>query len=154
MRPDRIRQACWINTDADGAYLLHAYVDEPIPASLQPFARDPIVVENFSVPSGRLYFTGAEYGFRENDAFLRKHPHMGGSCSIPPGLIGSSVFRMEYPEGLQERLLKAGLCPAAASSLKTNLHERLKKCPFVRPAPNHFPIGADQKVCRASLDAV
>src|SRR5438046_665522 len=72
-------RACWFDTGADGAYLLHAYVDEPVPPSLEPYTRDPITREAFAAPTGRLYFTGAEYGFREDDRLLRRYPHMGGS---------------------------------------------------------------------------
>src|SRR5713226_2505055 len=57
-------KAYWINTGADGNYLLHVFVDEPLQMSLQPYAKNPICVDNFSVPTGRLFFTGGEYAFR------------------------------------------------------------------------------------------
>jgi hypothetical protein len=94
---------------ADGSYLLHAYVDEPVPSPLAPYAHDPIVVERFQVPSGRLYFTGQEYAFQDDDAFLRKYPHMSGCFDVQPGAYRLTLFRMEYPDGLQEQDLREQL---------------------------------------------
>src|SRR4051794_15851905 len=45
---------------ADGKSTLHAYVDEPLPEGIAPHVRDPVTLENFQAPSGRLYFAGAE----------------------------------------------------------------------------------------------
>jgi hypothetical protein len=106
-------RAYWINTGADGAYLLHAYVEEPVPASLQPYIRDPLTAETFVVPTGRLYFTGAEYGFRDDDRFLRKHPHMGGVFTVRPGVYRLTLWRTEYPEGLPEQRLREQVSPWA-----------------------------------------
>ena len=78
-RLTRSGQAFWINTEGDGSYLLHAYVDEPIPAELWACVHNPEAVTDFQVPSGQLFLTGAEYAFREDRGFLDKHPHMGGS---------------------------------------------------------------------------
>jgi len=104
-------RAYWINTGADGAYLLHAYVDEPVPIALQPYLRDPLTAEAFAVPTGRLYFTGAEYGFREDDRFLQKHPHMGGAFTARPGVYRLKLWRTEYPDGLPEQLLRQQVSP-------------------------------------------
>ena len=91
--------ACWINTDADGAYLLHAYVDEPVPPELLAQADRLEATDAFPVPSGRLYLTGSEYAFREDDVFLRKHPYMGGSATLRPGAYRLALFRTDFPEG-------------------------------------------------------
>jgi len=103
----------WINTGADGAYLLHAYVEEAMPESLRQYARDPITVEHFSIPSGQLYFTGAECGFQRDDSFLREHPHMGGAFPLPPGDYRLTLFRTEYPDGFHEELLRGRVTPLA-----------------------------------------
>lgn len=103
----------WINTGADGSYSLNAYVDEPIPDYLKPHAHDPITVEAFHVPSGRLYFVGSEYAGSGIDAALTRYPHMGGSFNIRPGVYRLTMSRGEYPDGLQEDLLRQGVTPGA-----------------------------------------
>src|SRR5262245_61494341 len=75
----------WLDTHADGEYLLGVYIGESLPSALQPFAKSLKLFDQFHVPSGRLFFTGMEYAFRTNDNALRKHPHMGEAADIPPG---------------------------------------------------------------------
>jgi hypothetical protein len=104
-------RACWIDSGGDGRFLLHAYVDEPIPASLSPFLGDAEVLEDFRVPSGRLYLTGAEYAFRDDDHLLRKYPHMGGSVTIPAGVYRLLIHRASYPKGNLEARFRAEASP-------------------------------------------
>ena len=78
-------RALLFETGADGIYRLHLYVDEPVPADVRAACQNPITVERFQIPSGRLYFTGAEYGFRRDDAFLRAYPQMGASAEVGAG---------------------------------------------------------------------
>ena len=102
-RLDEQGKVCWISTEGDGRFLLHAYVDEPVPEVLRPHLRDPVVVEGFPVPTGRLFLAGSEYAFRDDDYFLRQHPHMGGFCTIRPGMYRLTLYRGEYPSGSLER---------------------------------------------------
>src|SRR6266436_3411687 len=67
-----------VETGSDGGYLIHAFVDEPVPEYLRAFVREPRVHRHFDAPSGRIYFAGLEYAFRADDSRLKKHPHMGG----------------------------------------------------------------------------
>jgi hypothetical protein len=116
----------WIDTGGDGGYLLHAYVDEPVPSSLQPYLYDPITVEALPSPTGRLYFTGVEYVFRDDDRQLRKHPHMGGFFAVPPGVCRLTLWRTEYPEGFHEGFrdrLREQVSPWAF-----RLHQRIMGC--------------------------
>lgn len=107
----RTGKAYWIHTGRDGRFLLHVYVDEPVPLSLLQYSHDPIAVEHFPVPTGKLYFTGAECSARDEATFLRKHSHMGGCCTVPAGVYLLTLFRMAYPGGLQEQLLKEQVSP-------------------------------------------
>jgi hypothetical protein len=100
-------RACWVTTDSDGAFLLHAYVDEPVPELLRSYVVEPQVIEEFHVPSGQLVFAGSEYAFREDDNFLRKDPHIGASFLVRPGTYRLTVFRTEYPEDLVEDQFRA-----------------------------------------------
>ena len=105
----------WINTGADGSYTLHAYVDEPIPPSLEPHVKDPVTVDAFHVPSGRLYFVGSEFSGFGVDAALERYPHMGGSFTIRPGIYRLTLAEMDYPEGLEEDLLRQAVTPGSFS---------------------------------------
>src|SRR5262245_7710284 len=106
-------RAYWIDTHADGAYVLHTYVDEPVPESLAAHMRNPVVVESFQVPSGRLYFTGSEYAGAAVDAHLSRYPHMGGYLEARPGVYRLTVYETEYPEDLDEDLLRQEVAPGA-----------------------------------------
>ncbi len=103
---DRAGQACWIATDGDGGYSLHAYVGEPVPRQLERCALELETIEEFQVPTGRLVFAGSEYAFREDDSFLRSHRHMGASVAIPPGIYRLRVFRTQYPKRFVEQLFR------------------------------------------------
>ncbi len=61
-----------LNTGADGAYLLHAFVDEAIPESLRPYLFDPLTRPNFPVPSGRAAVAGERAGL----AAIRRSVHV------------------------------------------------------------------------------
>jgi hypothetical protein len=102
-RLDEQGKVCWIATEGDGRFLLHAYVDEPVPEALRPCLTEPVVVEGFPIPTGRLFLAGSEYAFRDDDHFLRQHPHMGGFCTIRPGTYRLTLYRGEYPSGSLER---------------------------------------------------
>lgn len=113
---DELHQAGTVfstDTGGDGRYLLHAYVDEPVSPHLEPFLRDPVVVESFPVPGGQLYFSGAEYGFREDASFLQRYPHMGGCFELPPGTYRLTLWRTEYPDNLAEQRLRQEVSPLA-----------------------------------------
>lgn len=98
-------RACWIEMDSDGGYLLHAYVNESVPGTLQPYLKEPVTVENFVAPTGNIYFTGTEYAFGEDGGKLNKYPSMGGMFCVSPGRYRLTIWRTEYPDGLQEELL-------------------------------------------------
>jgi hypothetical protein len=95
-----------MNTGADGAYLLHLFEDEEVPDSMKPYVIDPVELPSFPVPTGQLYFTGAEYIFRNDDGELKKHPHMGTSTEVRAGLWKVTLFRTEYPDEMVEELVK------------------------------------------------
>jgi len=98
-----------VNTGSDGAYLLHAYEAEEVPGYLRAFLKEPIVLEKFQVPSGKLYFTGTEYTFAKDDSYLKRHPHMGGSLSLKPGVWHLTLYRTDYPDDFHDNLFKEKL---------------------------------------------
>lgn len=104
-----------IDTHADGSYTLHAYVDEPLPDGIAPHVRDPAVVEAFQVPSGRVYFAGAEYASPDMEASLSRYK-MGEPFDVRPGVYRLTVYETEFPEGIDEDMLRA-VAPAGAYQL-------------------------------------
>lgn len=106
------------NTGSDGGFLLHVYLDEPVPDALAKYVREPITVEKFLVPSGRLYFAGSEYIFRRDDSPLRKHPSLGTRLDIRPGTYKLTFSWMDYPHDSVEEKMKAAVGRRAAA-----LHE-------------------------------
>jgi hypothetical protein len=96
-----------VNTGADGAYLLHAFIDEPVTESLEPYAVDPLTFSVLAVPSGSLYFVGGEFGSRDVERHLARYPHMGGSLAVRPGKYKLTLWRTQYPDDHQESLFKA-----------------------------------------------
>ena len=61
---------------------------------------------DFPVPTGRLVFAGSECAFRDDDSFLRNHPHMGSSVRVTPGVYRLLVFQTQYPKRLVEQLFR------------------------------------------------
>ena len=86
-----------VNTGADGAFLLHAFVDEAVPVELRSYLVEPLTIDEFLIRSGHVYFSGAEYVFRSEASGLRRFPHMGGFFSIPPGNYRVTMYGTEYP---------------------------------------------------------
>ena len=101
----------WLETAGDGGYSLGVCVCGRLPSETEGFARPLGNATRFAVPSGRLYFTGIEYAFRLDDAYLRKHPHMGTFQEIPPGTYRLALYEMDYPEGFHEDLLRKRISP-------------------------------------------
>jgi hypothetical protein len=103
----------YFETGGDGSYLLHAYVDEPVPDDLRPYLGERLPGDGLACVSGRVYFAGSEYAFRDNDSFLRRYPHMGEAFPLAPGAYRLAVYEMDYPAGLAEERLRAAVPPAA-----------------------------------------
>ena len=102
-RLTRVGHAFWINTDGDGAYLLHAYVDEPDPeSSLGITCTTRRECWTFMSPRASSSSRVRNMRFANTPAFLEQHPHMGGSMAIHPGTYHLTVYRTAYPEGLLE----------------------------------------------------
>jgi hypothetical protein len=63
----------WIDPHSHGSYRLGIFTELAMPERLAPCLEQGEVIEQFRIPSGRLHFTGIEYVFQHDDAFLRKH---------------------------------------------------------------------------------
>jgi hypothetical protein len=94
--------ALWrTDTGADGAYLVHLYVNEGPQVEIERHLKDPIVIEPFHVPSGRLMVAGEEVlvGARS----LNDYPHLGQEVQIAHGDYRLTAFRSEAADELLEK---------------------------------------------------
>jgi hypothetical protein len=110
---DRDSRIAWVNTGGDGAFLLHAYVDEPVPADLPVTLVDPRVYERFAVPSGRMFFVGGEYCIQPD----RAGPSMGGSFDIRPGVYRLTLYRATSSEAADSAHVRARVAPSQRAVL-------------------------------------
>ncbi|HKB03664.1 MAG TPA: hypothetical protein VKD90_15680 [Gemmataceae bacterium] len=108
-----------IDTHADGNYTLHAYVDAPLPEEIARYVHNPVTVEAFHVPSGRLYFAGAEYASPDMEASLSRYK-MGEPFDVRPGVYRLTVYEIEFPDGIDEEMLRAAV-PAGAYGLHQSM---------------------------------
>jgi hypothetical protein len=99
------------NLEGDGDASLGLWVDEPLPSDLLPHAQRLAHAEALHLPSGRLYFAGAEYVFHQDDALLKKHPRMGQSADVPAGVYGFELYELTPPESAP-RSIEDSLSPA------------------------------------------
>jgi hypothetical protein len=82
-------------TGADGAYLLHAYVDEPIPAELRRFcSREDTLTGEFRSVTGNVAFGGLESAFRN----FKPNHRIRTDATVTPGTYTYTAYRTEYPD--------------------------------------------------------
>jgi hypothetical protein len=102
--------ALWrTDTGADGAYLIHLYVNEDPPAAIGRHLKDPIVIDRFQVPSGRLLVAGEDVliGARS----LSEYPQMGQEVQIGAGQYTLTAFRSEAADQLLEQQFRERASP-------------------------------------------
>lgn len=86
-------------TGADGGYLLHVYVDEPIPVDLQRFCQAEDCLSGvFYTSRGSVAFGGVESAH----ANFKPNRSIRSDGTIDPGEYSYTAFRTEYPDELEE----------------------------------------------------
>ncbi|HYO78393.1 MAG TPA: hypothetical protein VE010_18180 [Thermoanaerobaculia bacterium] len=92
---------------ADGAYLIHLFVDEDPPEHVAAFLRDPRILEPFRVRSGSLLVAGEEFVVTPQP--LAKYPHMGREVRVPAGTYKLTAFRVDEAreEWIEEKFAAA-----------------------------------------------
>lgn len=112
-------QLVWIEYNADGGYVMHFYVDEPVPEEMRKYALEPLHTPRLHVPGGNLWACGAEYVMRNPMAGrLAQYPHMGGHYSVTPGDYTATTWPIEWPEEETERALALSLGPVESRARK------------------------------------
>jgi hypothetical protein len=88
------KRLAWIEPGVDGEYLLHAYVEEMPPESLQPHLTGMFVREAFEAPSGKLWFAGGEYVSRSTNP-VGDYAAMGSCFAVRPGIYRVTVWGIQ-----------------------------------------------------------
>ncbi len=90
-------------TGADGAYLLHAYVDEPVPDDLLKYCNvDDRKAARLNVPHGRIAFGGSESACGE----YRPNPRIRADAQVPPGHYDVVAYHTEFPDEVIENAVR------------------------------------------------
>jgi hypothetical protein len=119
----------WINTEGDGDYSLHAFLDESTPAQLIEFVAESRDANQFQVLSGQVCFAGAEYIFRDDNSALQRDPDMGSVFPVANGKYDVALRVMTYPEHFIEEHFKARTTPSQSIAYQT--FNRLVPCSIV-----------------------
>ena len=91
-------------TGRDGGYLLHAYVDEPVPTELLKYcSADDKRSSRLRLSSGNLAFGGVEsaYATFVSNSTLRSDARIGAAT------YDVTAYRTEYPQNLREQAIRA-----------------------------------------------
>lgn len=90
-------------TGGDGGYLLHLYVDEPIPAELQRYClADDKLTGAFRTEQGNVAFGGIESTF----VGFKPNRHIRADGAIPQGEYRYTAFHTEFPDELVSQTLR------------------------------------------------
>jgi hypothetical protein len=83
------------DTGADGDYLIHLFIEEEPPASIRGFFKEPIAIERFRVPSGRLLVAGEECFVGEISP--HEFPQWGREIEVAAGEYKFTAYLVEPP---------------------------------------------------------
>lgn len=96
-------------TGADGAYLLHLFVDEPAPESLRRYyVSEDSVAGELTLASGRIAFGGAESAFRG----FKPNRHIRSDASIAPGSYDYAAWHTDFPDDVVDQANRVERTPA------------------------------------------
>lgn len=85
-------------TGADGAYLIHVYVDEEPASAIRPHLHDAVIVARLRIPTGRLLVAGEEIFV--GALSMNEYPHMGQEVRVPAGDYQMTALRSEAADHL------------------------------------------------------
>jgi hypothetical protein len=102
----RNSQLIRMSTGADGGYLLHAYVDEPIPPDLMRYCSHADKLAGvFQTETGNVAFGGLESAF----GGFKSNPAIRSDGAIPPGRYTYAGYQIDFPDELVSADIYSGL---------------------------------------------
>lgn len=103
---ERQGQLVRMPTGADGGYLLHAYVDEPVPPDLLQFcSMEDKLTSVFRPVSGNVAFGGLESTYQE----FKANDAIRSDGIIMPGSYALAAYHTDFPDDLVDRTVNEGL---------------------------------------------
>jgi hypothetical protein len=90
-----------VATGGEGRFLLHVYVDEPMPVDLAERAVERSMLAAFPAPSGRVVVAGAEELSPDVATRLSRPPAPGPTIEIPPGMYAVTLYRTAFEDDLR-----------------------------------------------------
>ena len=107
-----------VATGGEGRFLLHVYVDEPMPVDLAAQAVERSMLAAFPAPSGRVVVAGAEELSPDVATRLSRPPAPGPTIEIPPGMYAVTIYRTAFGDDLRAARLAEHVPPAYAWVLR------------------------------------
>lgn len=109
-----------IQTDADGFYLVHLFVQEEVPQPLLEHCQDEIVVPRFKFSDGLLCVAGAEYAEHSLER-MGQFPAVGSQLQLPAGVYELKSWRMDWDAELIDDAMRQ-----AAGTREYQKYERVQ----------------------------
>jgi hypothetical protein len=92
-------------TGGDGGYLLHLFVNEDVPPSIQRYCLEHDKLEGkFSTASGRIAFGGVESVHHE----FKQNSNIRTDVTIGPGTYEYAAYRTDFPDELVTQASRVG----------------------------------------------
>jgi hypothetical protein len=107
-----------VATGGEGRFLLHVYVDEPMPVDLAEQAVERSMLAAFPVPSGQVVVAGAEELSPDVATRLSRPPAPGPVIEISPGMYAVTLYRTAFGDDLRTARLAEHVGPAYAWVLR------------------------------------
>jgi hypothetical protein len=105
------RAALRFPSGSDGGYLLHAYVDEPVPADLLKYCSvDDRKSAILDISAGNVGFGGIESLYSS----FAPNPNIRADAQVPAGSYDVTAYRTEYPDELVEDAVRGRIGPRGA----------------------------------------
>jgi len=101
-------------TGADGAYLLHVYLDEPVPDDVMRYCSAGDARHGrLSLPHGRLGFGGLESVFAD----FEPNEAIRSDGTLPAGEYQATAYKAAFPDALVTHAMRAAISPEAKKHL-------------------------------------
>jgi hypothetical protein len=101
-------------TSARGAYLLHVYLDEPVPDDVMRYcATSDVRHGRLKLEHGRLGFGGLESAFAD----YAPNAAIRSDASLPAGEYEATAYKAAFPDALVTNAMRGSITPEAKKHL-------------------------------------
>lgn len=93
----------WIDAPATRTHQLMAFIDEPVSPRFESLLEIQRDLKKFTVTSGVVIFSGAEFAYRNDDSGLTESPDRGAPIQITPGDWDVELFRLRNVDAIIDK---------------------------------------------------